>query len=51
VPDFDAIERIKKGQKKGFGIFLMRRVMEEVRYEYNREAKKNELTLVKYIRS
>jgi serine/threonine-protein kinase RsbW len=50
VPDIDVMEKIKEGRKKGFGIFLMRRVMDEVRYEYNRKEQKNELALIKYIR-
>lgn len=49
IPDFDVQEHVKMGKKKGLGIFLMRRVMDEVRYNY-KNGIKNELILIKYIK-
>jgi serine/threonine-protein kinase RsbW len=49
VPDPDMREHVLKGRKKGLGIFLMRQIMDEVRYKF-KDGVKNELTLVKYIR-
>ena len=45
----DILEHVKAGRKKGLGIFLMRQIMDEVRYIF-REGVENELTLVKYCR-
>ncbi len=41
-------EHVAAGKKRGLGIFLMRQIMNEVRYQY-RGGIRNELTLVKYI--
>ena len=41
-------EHIKSGRKRGLGIFLMRQVMDEVRYHYL-PGQENVLTLVKYL--
>ena len=41
-------EHVKIGSKKGLGIFLMRQIMDEVRYQF-KEGISNELLLVKYI--
>ena len=49
IPDPDMKEHVQKGHKKGLGIFLMRQIMDEVRYKF-KDGIKNELTLVKYIR-
>ena len=49
VPDPDMKEHVQKGYKKGLGIFLMRQIMDEVRYKF-KDGVKNELTLVKFIR-
>lgn len=49
VPDPDMREHVQRGYKKGLGIFLMRQIMDEVRYRF-KDGVKNELTLVKYIR-
>ncbi len=49
VPDPDMREHVQRGYKKGLGIFLMRQIMDEVRYKF-KDGVKNELTLVKYIR-
>ena len=46
--DIDISKNIKEGKKRGLGIFLMRRIMDEVRYTYKED--KNELMLVKYIK-
>ena len=47
VPTPDMKEHLKTGRKKGLGLFLMRQIMDEVRYRY-KDGVKNELTLVKY---
>ena len=49
IPDPDMKEHVRKGQKKGLGIFLMRQIMDEVRYKF-KDGVKNELTLVKFIK-
>lgn len=45
--ELDIDDHVKAGRKKGLGIFLMRRIMDEVRYAFV-EGRRNELTLVKY---
>ena len=45
----DMKDHVQRGHKKGLGIFLMRQIMDEVRYKF-RDGVKNELTLVKFIR-
>lgn len=57
---FDASEGVKRtaklnlnahidsGNKRGLGLFIMRKVMDEVRYS-SREGRLNELTLVKFV--
>lgn len=47
VPNPDMGKHMKMGRKKGLGIFLMRQIMDEVRYRF-KDGVKNELTLVKY---
>jgi anti-sigma regulatory factor (Ser/Thr protein kinase) len=49
IPSPDLSDHVKAGKKKGLGIFLMRQIMDEVRYRF-KDGVKNELTLVKYIR-
>jgi serine/threonine-protein kinase RsbW len=49
IRDPDIMEHVRLGRKKGLGIFLMRQIMDEVRYVF-REGLKNEVTLTKYIR-
>lgn len=49
VSDPDITEHVKLGKKRGLGIFLMRQIMDEVRYVF-REGTKNEVILTKYIR-
>ncbi|MHC4842137.1 MAG: ATP-binding protein [Planctomycetota bacterium] len=46
--NLDLNAHIQGGNKRGLGLFIMRRVMDEVRYT-SREGDVNELTLVKYI--
>ena len=48
VPDVDIQEHVREGRKGGLGIFLIRRIMDEVRYAFQ-EGMHNELMLVKYI--
>jgi serine/threonine-protein kinase RsbW len=49
ISDPDMKEHIQRGHKKGLGIFLMRQIMDEVRYKF-KDGVKNELTLVKFIK-
>jgi anti-sigma regulatory factor (Ser/Thr protein kinase) len=49
IPAPDMAEHVKAGRKKGLGLFLMRQIMDEVRYRY-KDGVQNELTLVKYVR-
>jgi serine/threonine-protein kinase RsbW len=50
IPNPDLDEHVKAGRKKGLGIFLMRQIMDEVRYKY-KDGVQNELTLVKYTKA
>ena len=45
--DVDVREQVKQGKKGGLGIFLMRKIMDEVNYSYKRGLH-NELQLIKY---
>lgn len=47
--EIDLQTHIASGNKRGLGLFIMRKVMDEVRYT-SREGEVNELTLVKYIK-
>ncbi len=49
APSLDVHDHVRKGRKKGLGIFLMRQIMDEVRYTF-RDGVKNELTMVKFIK-
>ena len=49
VKDPDILDHVKSKKKKGLGIFLMRQIMDEVRYTF-RDGVQNELVLVKYIK-
>ncbi len=44
----DMLEHVEEGKKEGLGIFLMRQIMDEVRYRF-KEGEKNEIRLVKFI--
>ena len=48
--ELDLQAHIASGNKRGLGLFIMRKVMDEVRYT-SREGEVNELTLVKYIKT
>jgi len=47
VPDI--AEHIRRGKKKGLGIFLMRQIMDEVKYTFVHGVR-NELRMVKYVK-
>jgi anti-sigma regulatory factor (Ser/Thr protein kinase) len=49
IPSPVVEEHVKAGRKKGLGLFLMRQIMDEVKYRY-KDGVQNELTLVKYAR-
>ena len=49
IDDPNMKDHVQRGHKKGLGIFLMRQIMDEVRYKF-KDGIKNELTLVKFIR-
>lgn len=49
ITDPDILNHIKNKKKKGLGIFLMRQIMDEVRYMF-KDGIQNELVLVKYIK-
>lgn len=46
VPDM--VEHVSQGKKKGLGIFLMRQIMDEVKYTFV-QGLRNELRMVKYV--
>ena len=48
APAVDVKEHVKVGRKGGLGIFLIRRIMDEVNYSF-KENTHNELQLVKYV--
>ncbi len=48
VPEMS--EHVKQGKKKGLGIFLMRQIMDEVKYTFV-QGLRNELRMVKYVRN
>ncbi len=48
VPDVDVREHVKRGRKGGLGIFLMRRIMDEINYSF-KQGVHNELQMIKYI--
>lgn len=50
IQDVNMQDHVKLGSKKGLGIFLMRQIMDEVRYRFH-EGIRNELLLVKYIKN
>jgi serine/threonine-protein kinase RsbW len=49
TPSLNVQDHVKMGRKKGLGIFLMRQIMDEVKYTF-RDGVKNELILVKFIK-
>ncbi|MCC6575509.1 MAG: ATP-binding protein [Planctomycetes bacterium] len=48
--DLDLKNHIAAGSKRGLGLFIMRKVMDEVSYQ-SRDGSKNVLTLTKYIKA
>ena len=50
IPAPDMAEHVKAGRKKGLGLFLIRQIMDEVRYRY-KDGVQNELTMVKHVRA
>ena len=48
VPEVDLAEHIRAGRRRGLGVFLIRRIMDEVNYT-SKENSENELQLVKYV--
>jgi serine/threonine-protein kinase RsbW len=46
IPDITA--HIRKGQKHGLGIFLIRQIMDEINYTYV-HGEKNQLQMIKYV--
>ena len=49
IQDPDIYQHVQAGKKKGLGIFLIRQIMDEVKYIF-KEGVQNELILVKYIK-
>ena len=48
VPEVDMQEHVKAGKKGGLGIFLMRRIMDEINYTF-KQGVHNELQMIKYV--
>lgn len=48
VPRVDLNDHFKQGKRRGLGIFLMRQIMDEIKYRCQNGVK-NELTLIKYV--
>ncbi|MFH0937691.1 MAG: ATP-binding protein [Planctomycetota bacterium] len=48
VPDINMREQVRVGGKGGLGIFLMRRIMDEINYTF-KHGVRNELQMIKYI--
>ncbi|HYG77053.1 MAG TPA: ATP-binding protein [Planctomycetota bacterium] len=48
VPEVDMQQHVKAGRKGGLGIFLIRRIMDEIHYHY-KQGSHNELQMVKYV--
>jgi len=48
VPDVDMQQHVKAGRKGGLGIFLIRRIMDEIHYHY-KQGSHNELQMIKYV--
>ena len=46
MTDIDIQSHVAAGKAGGLGVFLMRKIMDQVDYQY-RNGKKNQLTLVK----
>lgn len=48
LEEIDVRDHLKAGKKHGLGIFLIRQIMDEVRYTYKKDCT-NELCMVKYV--
>lgn len=48
APEVDMSEHVKAGRKGGLGIFLIRRIMDEINYTY-KQGHHNELQMIKYL--
>ncbi|MCY3017771.1 MAG: ATP-binding protein [Planctomycetota bacterium] len=48
APGVDLREHVQEGRKGGLGIFLIKRIMDEVQYE-STQGSQNELRLIKYV--
>jgi len=48
VPNVDITRHMREGRKGGLGIYIIRRIMDEIAYTF-RHGKYNELLLVKYV--
>ena len=48
APEVDVREHVKSGRKGGLGIFLMRRIMDEINYTF-KHGVQNQLQMIKYI--
>ncbi|MCW8133808.1 MAG: ATP-binding protein [Planctomycetota bacterium] len=48
LPDVDIREHVRKGKKGGLGVFLMRKIMDEVNYSF-KQGTHNELQMIKYV--
>ena len=47
VPEVNVKEHVKQGRKGGLGIFLMRKIMDEINYSF-KQGVHNELQMIKY---
>jgi len=48
IRDVDIEDHIRHGQKGGLGVFMMRRIMDEVNYSF-KHGIRNELQMIKYV--
>ena len=48
APDVDVKQHVEAGRKGGLGIFLMRRIMDEISYSF-KQGVHNELRMIKYV--
>ena len=48
IQGLDIEEHVREGRKNGLGIFLMRKIMDEVNYKF-KQGVQNELRMVKYV--
>jgi len=48
IAQVDIREHVRKGEKGGLGIYLMRKIMDEVNYSF-KQGMHNELQMIKYV--